>query len=271
MHESELKEVLRLHALWLEAKTEGRRAELSGVNLSCANLANANLSGANLSGANLYGANLYGANLFRANLSGVNLSGINLFRAKLVGANMSGANLSGANLSGADLFRCNLSGADLSGADLFSCNLMCADLSGADLSGVILSGANLSGADLSGAVNSSLSLMQTSIVPETGSFEGWKKLQKGYIAQLRIPAKAFRSSGTGRKCRASSAKVIAIYDKSGKKVTGPCESTYDSSFKYEVGKTVSVKDFGMNRFEECAPGIHFFLSRIEAENYGNHR
>jgi len=55
---SELKEILRLHKLWLDGDTKGKRADLSGAYLSGANLSRANLSGANLSGANLSRADL---------------------------------------------------------------------------------------------------------------------------------------------------------------------------------------------------------------------
>ena len=47
----ELKEILRLHALWLTDEAGGKCANLSGANLSYADLRGADLSGANLSGA----------------------------------------------------------------------------------------------------------------------------------------------------------------------------------------------------------------------------
>ena len=88
MEEHKIKEVIRLHGLWLAEVAGGVRA-----NLRLANLRLANLHGADLSGADLRGANLYGANL----------SGADLYGADLYGANLRGANLSGANLCGADL------------------------------------------------------------------------------------------------------------------------------------------------------------------------
>ena len=113
MDKDKLKEILKLHKMWVLGKERGYRADLSRANLYGANLYRANLSRANLSGADLYRANLSGANLYRADLSGANLCGANL-----CGANLSGANLCGANLSGADLYGANLYGADLYGADL---------------------------------------------------------------------------------------------------------------------------------------------------------
>lgn len=36
---------------------------------------------------------------------------------------------------------------------------------------------------------------------------------------------------------------------------------------YTVGKIVTVDNFDTNRYEECAPGIHFFITRKEAVDY----
>jgi hypothetical protein len=176
------------------------------------------------------------ANLSGADLSGANLSGANLIEADLSGANLRGANLIEANLRGADLREANLRGADLSGADL--------------------RGANLSGADLSGAQNADLAIAQTRILPE-GDLIGWKKLANGVIAKLRIPEDAKRSHAFGRKCRAEYAIVIE----------GDGFSQHDSSFKYTPGATVRPDDFDPDWTQECAGGIHFFITRAEAENY----
>ena len=82
----ELREVLRLHALWLQGDSTGARANLRGANLT-----DANLRGANLTDAVLTDAVLTGAVLSCAYLSGANLSGANLSCADLSGAVMSGA------------------------------------------------------------------------------------------------------------------------------------------------------------------------------------
>ena len=201
-------------------------------------------SGANLSGANLSGANLSGANLSGADLYGANLSGANLY-----GANLYGANLSGADLSGADLYGANLYGANLSGADL----------SGADLSGANLSGADLYGANLSGARNAELVLAQTSILPE-GNIVGWKQCRNNVIVKLLIPQKALKSNSTGRKCRAEYATVLRVY--------GAPEgiSIHDGKTIYRKGNTVKCDNWNENRWIECGGGIHFYLTRVEAEN-----
>ena len=206
----------------------------------------ADLSGADLSGANLTDADLRGADLRGANLSGANLSGANLTDANLRGANLRGANLRGANLRGA-----NLSGA--------------ADLWDVDLSGANLSGANLRGADLWGAKNiPTIALARLQFIPTEGAFIGWKKCRDGKIVKLGISASAKRSHGTERKCRCSKAKVLAIFLPSG----SACEeavSQHDPDFVYRVGKVVTPDTFDDNRWNTCGAGIHFYITREEAE------
>jgi hypothetical protein len=217
------------------------RADLNGADLNGADLSRANLSGANLNGADLSRADLSRANLSDADLNGADLNGADLSRANLSGANLNGANLSGANLNGA-----NLSDADLNDADL----------NGANLSGANLNGANLNGADLSRAENADLAIAKTRILPE-GDLIGWKKLDNGAIAKLRIPADAKRSHAFGRKCRAQYAFVIE----------GEGSSKYDSKFIYKAGEMVIAPNWDDDWTKECAGGVHFFITRLEAENY----
>ena len=177
------------------------------------------------------------------------------------GANLVGANLRCANLRGADLSGANLVGADLSGA-----NLVGADLSGANLSDADLSGANLVGADLSGANLSDAKGLYLAC-PSEGSFIGWKKAS-GYIVKLRIPEDARRSSATGNKCRCDKAFVVEIQNIDGSKAdVDTVKSNYDSDFAYVAGAMVEVSDFDDNRWNECAPGIHFFIDRRAAVEY----
>jgi hypothetical protein len=152
------------------------------------------------------------------------------------------ANLSGANLSWADLSGANLSGANLSGANL----------SWADLSGANLSGANLSWANLSWAKGLGFQ------IPQEGELIVFKKLRNGTVAKLRIPPEAKRTGSiVGRKCRAEFAEVL--------EGSGP--SMHDPEFEYAVGQTVTPHSYSDDIRVECAPGIHFFLTRDEAERY----
>ena len=44
-------------------------------------------------------------------------------------------------------------------------------------------------------------------------------------------------------------------------------SSWDSNFIYRIGDIIEVADFDTNRWNECASGIHFFITRQEAVNY----
>lgn len=192
----------------------------------------------------------------KTDLSGTDLRGVDL----------RGANLRGADLSGADLRGADLRGVDLRGVDLYGANLRGADLRFADLSDTDLRGADLRGADLGGAKNiPELIAARTSILAD-GDIIGWKKCRVGKIVKLKIPAAAKRSNATGRKCRAECAEVLAIYE--GDKEVKEAISQHDYGFKYVVGETVKPKEpFCEDRFDECASGIHFYITRIEAENH----
>ena len=229
-----------------------------------------------LRSADLRSADLSAADLSDADLHAADLSDADLSAADLRCADLRDADLRCADLRDADLRSADLSGADLSGADLRGANLRSADLSGANLRSADLSAADLSGADLRGANLSERTVAQTSILPDEGDIIGWKKAWTDnempptpVIVKLLIPADAQRSNATGRKCRASTARVLDLQDKQGNSL--PPDTTaysgYDTDFTYKKGETVHVENFDTNRWNECAPGIHFFITRIEAVEY----
>ena len=132
-----------------------------------------------------------------------------------------------------------------------------ADLSWANLSGADLSGANLSGAERA--------IAYTRILPE-GQIIGYKKGALGEIIKLSIPADARRSHAFGRKCRAEFADVleITLNEKSRKSAFN---GTHNKRIKYCVGGRVTADEWDDNFTNECSHGIHFFITRIEAEDW----
>lgn len=182
-------------------------------------------------------------------------------RANLRGANLSNTNLSSANLYGADLSRANLYGANLSRAYLSG-----ADLSSANLSRANLSNTNLYGADLSGARIDALALARQKIVPD-GTLVVWKKLSEGVVAQLEIPNDAQRTNAIGsRKCRSSAAVVVALF-KDGVLFDGEAFDRYAGKTRYKAGEVVLPDSYDDSALIECSNGIHWFLTREEAEAY----
>ena len=86
--------------------------------------------------------------------------------------------------------------------------------------------------------------------------------------KLQILEDSHRSSATSRKCRCDKALVLSIEEKDGTKSEfKSVHSTYDNTFMYRVGEIVEVEDFDANRWNECTPGIHFFITRQEAVDY----
>ena len=188
-------------------------------------------------GADLQGANLQGADLRRADLRDADLRYVDLRNADLWGVNLRDADLRGADLRDAALW-----GADLRRADLQGANLRDADLRRADLWG-----ANIDGCKFS----------PYAVCPEEGSFIAYKAVRGGVI-KIRIPAEAARISvPTSRKCRAEYVKVIE----------GNGCGLYDTGVVYKEGETVYADHFDTDIRKTCTHGIHFFMTREEAENY----
>jgi hypothetical protein len=65
----------------------------------------------------------------------------------------------------------------------------------------------------------------------------------------------------GRKCRSSKAAVVAL------SVGTEGISLHDLKIVYRIGETVTPDKYDPDPRVECSHGIHFFLSRKEAEAY----
>ena len=155
-------------------------------------------------------------------------SGANLYGANLYGANLRGANLRGANLYGADLYGANLYGANLYGADLYGANLR-------ETKGLAFQ------------------------IPQEGELIVWKSVTGG-VCKLRVPPEAKRTATLGgRKCRAEWVEVLTAPEDG--------RGRHDSSVVYRAGKVVRPDKYDDDIRVECTHGIHFFLTKEEAEQY----
>ena len=163
-------------------------------------------------------------------------------------ANLRYANLRYANLRYASLENANLENANLENANLYNANLENANLENANLRY-----ANL---DEQEQIKKGKIIDKKVIV--------FKKCQQK-IVELELQIGSIVFSINNKKCRTNKAKVISI---DGSKEKGlKIESNYDSSFIYEVGKMVEVKDFDLMYNVECSTGIHFFFNREDAEKW----
>ena len=151
----------------------------------------------------------------------------------------------------------NLRHANLENADLGSANLRRANLENANLRS-----ANLWNVNLSAAKNTKTVIPATCIVPQEGEVICWKRAGDA-IVKLRVPPEAKRSNATGRKCRAEFVEVLAI---EGAEEAFTCQ--HGPLTHYHVGETVRADGWDENRWNECSHGIHFFLTREEAEAWG---
>ena len=304
MTQEELNKVLERHLHWIRkdcAGWESMRAILDGENLDRLDLGGASLNGASLyktslemafldeaslngallDEASLYKASLNGASLNRASLNGTfldkaSLNHASLFGALLINASvewafLDGASLNGASLNGASLKGTSLDGASLNYASLYKTSFERTSLEGASFYKASLEGNSFYKASLNGvsfyeaSLNEAIDLPFIPFAcPETGAFIGWKKAH-GKIIKLEIPAEAKRCSSASENCRCDKAKVLEIQEIDGRiSSINKIQSDFDRDFIYEVGKTVSVKDFCDDRWKDCSQGIHFFINRQSA-------
>ena len=200
------------------------------------------------------------ADLRSADLSYADLRSADLSYADLRYADLRSADLSYADLRYADLRSADLSYADLRSADLSYADLRSADLSYADLRYADLRSADLRSADLRYAKNSEMAIALTRILPD-GDLIGWKKCRDGVIVKLRIPEAAKRCHAFGRKCRAEFADVIEV-------IGGEHGvSLHDGKTKYVAGNRVMPDSFDEDFTNECSNGVHFYITKLEAETH----
>ena len=178
------------------------------------------------------------------------LSYTNLYRADLSSVNLTDADLTRANLRFAVLRRANLTGAKLYGADL----------SGANLSDANLINSKLEYTNLTNTILNEKEQCRKGIVL-TEPIVGYKKACGGKIITLELPIEAKVFSINGNKRRTNKANVIDMQGET------ELSSMYDNGFKYHVGDEIDIIDFNENYNVDCGAGIHFFLTREEAENY----
>lgn len=257
-----------INGLTIEPYANLRGADLVGVNLSSTSLIYINLSYANLIGTNLRGTTFSNAKLFCANISCANASNAifnnaNLKHTDFSSANLNNAIFNGSNLRGAVFSNANLSGADFSNANLDNAIFSNANLSGAtfgnaNISGALFNGANLRGTDFYGANLERIKGLFFQI-PQEGELIVYKKTTKG-VVKLRVPPNAKRTATpVGRKCRAEFVEVLEAPEEAW--------DAHSQTVLYKKGETIYPDKYNPDWRIECTHGIHFFLTKEEAENY----
>lgn len=237
-------------------------------------------------------AKFWGCNLFDVKFSGANMMSIDCYNSSrkltvirscsFYQANCSDASFNYTTLNHCDFIQANLSNTHFRSAIITSSQFFSANLTKAyfaDIDCGTMEDANFDNAFFSDNVTN---IKYPMLCPEEGSFVAWKKAiwkkdlnkKEEVLIKLQIPAKAKRSSGTGRKCRASAVKVLGFYDMNDNKLPDDItvRAWYRDDFIYTVGKTVKSlslgkPEFNTNRWDECSSGIHFFMNKQEAKDY----
>lgn len=202
----------------------------------------------------------------RIDASSISLNGENLRDRVFENIDFSYAEFEEADLTGALFRNCDLTEAAMRNAKCVSTRFICTKFNDAEMNGADFYKAVFVESDPDMGIYSWNTRGLVPVCPTEGEFIAWKVADE-CIIKLRIPADARRSSGTNRKCRCDKAEVLSInHIWEGTPVDAVC-SDYDSQFTYRVGCMVEEPGFDTDRWNVCAPGIHFFMSRREAESY----
>lgn len=265
-----------LHFRTGENRWEGiRDVDVSGLNLRGIDIRGIAFQNVNFSSTTLDRALMQDALFRNCSFTAALIRSAHLEDTKLVECDIRGAVFINSNAQSARFVRCNLSCTYFNGADLTNASFGASELKEAHFDN-----AQMLHADLDDALCTETIVHGTPLVcPEKGGFTAFKqcveaKSYKEFVVELYIPARAKRSSATSRKCRASEAKVMGIYSKTGKRLSARelsglhIVSHHNNLFEYKLGATVRpTRAFDENRWHECASGIHFFLTFEEAANY----
>lgn len=271
----QLKKILAEHKEWLKNGT-GKPADFTGKDLS--------------------GMDLSGENLTKAFFRGANLTNTNFSESRLRSADFTEAIMENAKFCRATMSWILVKDADAKGADFTETNLYRAIFDKTDLRGAILERANLCRTSITKVIlDEDTSVVQelwqdvdlrnakvdevtlAKIIPNhclPGKIIGYKKV-KGVgngaplIAELEIPADARRVNAASRQCRCDRAKVLSITHLDGTPFEGEAVGWIYPELTYKVGELIVETEFSEDRRTSQARGIHFFLTREEAENYGN--
>ena len=259
-------------------------SKLCGTNFTCAKLHNATFDLADMSEAVLDEAELYGASICHANLANVSAIKANFASCIMWNSKLNEASMAGACFYTAQLCDCDFTSADLRFCDLCYSNIDYTCFEKADLGWANFTyakktfWANFGEADLTdvdftdccladNAVNGAKGLFIPMACPEEGAFIAWKKCQDNRIVKLMVPENALRTGGDRFSCRASEVEILDIYSENNNCAEAV---SFEDDYTFRRGETIKDKQVFDSSLLHDGAGIHFFLSRAEAENYEYH-
>lgn len=229
---AQFEERVRQHRLWIEQNDQGQQLVLR----------NYVISNINASHQDLRYVQFIGCVFIKCDFVACNFTKAVFTRCRLVGD--------------VSFVHCDLQEVNLCDANLYTCKfILCCGLET--------------------AIVNDKTLYYRPQCPMNGSFIGYKGAWCydpdlhicPVLVTLEIPADAYRSSATTRKCRCNKAIVLDAYTLSnGQQLPDavPIHSAYNYAFVYTIGQTLQVDDYDTNRWNECSTGIHFFMEEEDA-------
>lgn len=200
-------------------------------------------------------------------LTGWNLSHVDFALCSFQETILNGVDFHDSSVENALFDGCPLRGADFRNANMRTASFRNCDMRECRIEGADLYGAVLEYARLTGIHSDENTKWFRLYCPEEGAFLGYKKCVGDRLVQLLIPADAKRTSATRASCRCSRAKVLTIKSFDFKENYDEAWSLVDENFVYRRGEWVEVKNFNEDRWMDSTTGIHFWLTREEAEAY----
>ena len=200
-------------------------------------------------------------------LTGMDLSNMDFTLCSFQNTTLCGVSFADSTVENALFDGCSLRGADFRNACMITGSFRYCDMRECNICGANLYGAVLEHADLADIVSDDKTQWFRLHCPEKGAFLGYKKCVNDRMVQLLIPADARRTSATLPSCRCDKAKVLTIKSFDYQENFDEAWSLVDENFVYRKGEWVEVKNFNEDRWQDSTTGIHFWLTRAEAQAY----
>lgn len=200
-------------------------------------------------------------------LSGEDLSNMDFTLSSFQNTVLDGVDFEGSTVENALFDGCSMRKANFRNAKMVTASFRYCDMRECNIEGANLYGAVLEFAKLDGIVSDEATQWFRLHCPETGAFLAYKKCVNDRMVQLLVPADAKRTSATLPSCRCNKAKVLTIKSFDFKENFDEAWSLVDENFVYRKGEWVEVKNFNEDRWQDSTTGIHFWLTRAEAEAY----
>lgn len=200
-------------------------------------------------------------------LTGADLSNVDFTLSSFEGVTLDAANFQKSAVVNALFDHCSLRDANFKNANMKTASFRYCDMRNCNIEGANLYGAVLEKANLKEVKSDENTQWFRLRCPEKGAFLGYKKCVNNRMVQLLIPADALRTSATLPSCRCNKAKVLTIKSFDFTENFEEAWSLVDENFVYKVGEWVEVKNFNEDRWMDSTTGIHFWMTREEAEAY----